>query len=492
MMKKIWKISNLKYIAAFLIPAIFVLMINHGLDNDSWYVLAEGREIVQNGVYYTDSLSMHEGLSVTVQNYGFAMIFYLLFTWLGAPGIYVAMLILNFVVCFLIYKICMLISERNINLSLLIMIVTDLVLALAFVVTRAQMVSFVIFLALIYVLELYVKTNKAKYLWLAPLFSVLQINLHASLWWMLIFVVVAYIVDSIGNPKIHLQGYRSKPLLAALVGMMFAGFANPYGFNMILFILRSYGDMRFHNMVVELHSFSPFRSIFEAVIYLSIVGVMFLYIFGKKENVRIRYLLMFFGFLALGLNTIKGLSQFILVMFFPLAFLYKHVKIERFVDAKIGRDALVFWGGVVSLAIFAAVCPLVVSGVSGDPGDAIVRAVDAIDNDVKKDGGEKRVYTGYAGYGDGGYVEYRGYKSYMDPRGEVFLKKNNGKEDILYEYDDFINGKVSIDYFLEKYNFDYIIPRDENDPFYNLDHDDYEIIFNNEEECIKVYKRVRS
>ena len=34
----------------------------------------------------------------------------------------------------------------------------------------------------------------------------------------------------------------------------------------------------------------------------------------------------------------------------------------------------------------------------------------------------------YAGYNDGGYVEFRGYKSYLDPRAEVLLKNNNGKE----------------------------------------------------------------
>ena len=52
-MKKFLNINKLKIIIAFLIPMLFLLFINQGLDNDSWFVLAEGRQIVENGVHYT-------------------------------------------------------------------------------------------------------------------------------------------------------------------------------------------------------------------------------------------------------------------------------------------------------------------------------------------------------------------------------------------------------------------------------------------------------
>ena len=484
---KLFRISTLKYLAAFLIPAIFVLFTMNWLDNDSWYVLSEGRAIAENGVYYTDVLSMHEGLDVTVQNYGFAVIFYWIFQAFGAAGLYIGMLILNFVVCYLIYKICMTISDKNVNLSLLIMVITNLLLALEFVVTRAQMVSFVFFLVEILLLELYVKTGKVKYLIGLPILSVLQINLHASLWLMLILVLGVFIVDSIRQPKLYLQGYRTKPLIIVGVLMVLVGLLNPYGIKMITFIFGSYGDGRFKDMVVELASFTPFRSMFTAFVYLSIIAVVFLYIFGKdRKNIRVRYLLMFFGFLALGLNTIKGLSQVILVMFLPMALLYKNVRIERVLDAKKGRNALMAWSGIICAVIFAVGCPIVASGIKDYPSEAMVAAMDAIDLDVN--GGA--VGPVYANYGDGGYVEYRGYKPYIDPRGEVFLKKNNGKEDILYEWDDFTKGKVKVEELLEKYQFDYILAR-EDDPFYKLENCKYEKIFDNDDEKVEVYRRIR-
>ena len=42
----------------------------------------------------------------------------------------------------------------------------------------------------------------------------------------------------------------------------------------------------------------------------------------------------------------------------------------------------------------------------------------------------------FTGYNDGAYMEYRGYKCYIDPRAEVFLKNNNHVEDIINEYYD--------------------------------------------------------
>ena len=122
MLKKIWKISSLKYVAAFLIPLLFVLITVQGIDNDSWGVLAEGRHIVENGIYHTDVLSMHEGLNTVLQNYVFAVIFYRVYEVFGGPGLYVVMLILNLLVCILIYKICKLISDNNKNLSLAIFV----------------------------------------------------------------------------------------------------------------------------------------------------------------------------------------------------------------------------------------------------------------------------------------------------------------------------------------------------------------------------------
>ena len=487
MLKKIFSVRNLKYLICFLIPLLVVLVFVNQLDWDSWYVLAEGKQITENGIYYTDVLSMHDGLAVTVQNYGFAVIFYWIFSLFGGVGIYVSMLILNVVICILLYKICMLISNKNINLSLIIMMATDLVLAFGFVVTRAQMVSYVLFLGLIYVLELYIRSGKARLLCWLPVLSILQVNLHASLWPMLIVVTFVYIIDGIKAPRLHLQGYKIKPIIIAGVLMLVAGFLNPYGIKMLLLMFSSYGNTRFMNLIIELRPFD-LRNLLNILFYFAIVAAIALQIFGNRKGIKIRYLLMFFGFLALGLNSIKGLSQFILVMFLPVASMYKET-IINVIEAKKIRNIFLVWTTIILASCFIGAFIVVVPGVRSCPDDVLVSVIDVMDASVV-DGVEKKdlkVYSGYS-YGVGGYAELRGYRVYMDARGEVFLKANNGKEDILYEYIDFINNKTSGRELIDKYGFDFLLVCGEDDPFFNYEGDEYERIF--DEDAVRLYKKV--
>lgn len=490
-MNRILKISSLKYVAAFLIPAIFVMFMSQELDNDSWFVLAEGRHLVENGIHYTDVLTMHEGMNIVVQNYGFAAIFYLVYSALGAPGLYVMMLGLNFVICYLVYKICMLLSNKNVNLSLLIMVAMDILLALGFVTTRAQMVSYVIMLALIYVLELYIKTDKTKYLWWVPVLSILQINMHASVWWMLILIMIAYVIDAIRKPKLHLQGYRMKPLIIAGVVAMLVGLINPYGIKMVTYIFTSYGVSEIFRLVNEMASFD-LRSIFNIVLYAAMVVVLVLLIFGKRRRVRVRYLLMFFGFLALGLNSVKGMSQFVLVMFLPLAVVYKDVRLglEKVLNDEVARRAVVFWVGVVAIGVFVTQCVALIPQIKDGPDDKLIGAVDAIE---ESSNGDKNMKI-YVGYDNGGYVEFRGYKAYLDPRAEVFVKKNNGKEDYLKEWESMVLEKTDVKEFLDKYDFDYLITVERSEKgLYGMEDEEYEEIYKNEdnEDKVKVLKHVR-
>ena len=63
----------------------------------------------------------------------------------------------------------------------------------------------------------------------------------------------------------------------------------------------------------------------------------------------------------------------------------------------------------------------------------------------------------YTGYNDGGYLQFLGYKTYLDPRAEVFLKANNKKSDIFIEYYNLQNNELNGYDFLNKYKFDVLI-----------------------------------
>lgn len=483
------KFRWLKFLIAALVVTAGVMVCTQSLDNDSWYVLAEGKEIVENGIYYEDRLSMHEGLEVTVQNYGFAVIFYLVYQAFGPVGIYIGMLLLNLLLCYLLYKICMLLSNKNENLSLIIIVLTDLLLGRWFVVTRAQMVSFCVIMLVIYILELYIKTNKNKYLWYVPLLSLFEINLHASIWPMILIILIVYIIDSLKLKKMHLQGYKTRPLLAILLVSVFVGFLNPYGLKMMTLMVASYAVPEAQSSIMELGAFRPFGGSFNILLYLSFVLTIIFYIFGKKQNIRVRWLIMLFGFLALGLNTIKGLGYLILVLLFPLAGIYRDVRIENYIPKRFCW-ATIDWIGILGICVIVAVGIVCVPEVLNGPNEELVATMDALDEFTKEvDRNNLKVYTGYD---EGGYAEYRGYRTYIDPRMEVFIKANNGKENIFQEWYDLRHGDIERDIFLQKYDFDYLVVG-EDDKLYNLD-GNYELVFEkdngDDNKGMRLYKKV--
>ena len=74
------------------------------------------------------------------------------------------------------------------------------------------------------------------------------------------------------------------------------------------------------------------------------------------------------------------------------------------------------------------------------------------------------------------YLEYVGYKVYIDNRIELFLKKMNKKSDILSECFK-VRNNIGIDEFLNKYNFDYLLLERKGAINYKLSNDkNYKII----------------
>ncbi len=479
MKKKIWK-----YLLFFSLPAIFILL-KGILDNDLWYILAEGRYIVNNGIYYQDVLSIHSGLDIVVQNWLSAVIFWLVFDFFKELGLIVLVIGMNFVICFLLYKISMLLSDDNENLSLIIMLLCDILLSINYIVTRPQIFSFAILLGVIYVLELYIKTGKKRYLAWLPFLSVIEINLHASLWWMMFLFILPYIIDSFKCKKLNLQGYNKKPLFLAIIVSLLAGFINPYTVDAITFIFRSYGNKLMHLYILELSPFT-FNSITCYIVFAIVLAIMLSLGYFKEGHMRVRYLCLMAGTLILGFMTIKALSHFILVAFFPFAYFFKDIfprkaKKERPILKKIIHAftvvlAIVAMGGTLVLFAFNSKNIALSNGISNamrvlqmyaDPTTSVV----------------------YASFNNGGTVEFAGFKSYIDPRAEVFLKKNNHKEDIFEENYKLQTGQLDYKEFTSKYDFTHILVDTSDAFFYNIDTDKYIIIYEEGTVGVRLFAR---
>ena len=121
----------------------------------------------------------------------------------------------------------------------------------------------------------------------------------------------------------------------------------------------------------------------------------------------------------------------------------------------------------------------------------MIYALDALDEKVGDM--DKSKFKVYGDYDEGGYVEYRGYKSYVDPRMEVFLKANNGKEDIFSEFYSLQHGDLDKAEFLKKYDFDFLVIREYDKLYNSVDENEYELVYHDDEAAeydgVKVYRK---
>lgn len=454
MKKKIQKENFNKwiYVIFFGLALLFTTMFINNLDNDIWYLLSEGRYIVENGIYNIDPLSMHEGLEVVVQNWLSASLFWIVFDWFGEMGLFTLVLICTFFICLLLYKICMLISERNIILSLLLMLTTIVTQISHFIVSRPQVLSFVTLLSLIYVLELYIKTENRKYLIWIPIISFIQINMHASLWWMLFLFMLPYVIDSFNIPLLKTQGYKKKDLFIAIGIAALVGLINPYGYKAITFIFTSYGDQYMHSYINELLPFN-FGNLLSKHMFILMLGIGLIYTFFREGLIRVRYICLFCGTLLLGFNSIKGFSHFILVSLFPLAYFFKDLFPKEFNDTSEMPKVINIILATISVFIIGGIVGFCV--IKPEKIALTHSASEAIDTlELKFDKETTRIYSSF---NDGGYVEFRGYKPYIDPRAELYLKVNNKKDDIFEEFFNLQHGLLDVTEFIEKYDFTHLL-----------------------------------
>ena len=229
----------------------------------------------------------------------------------------------------------------------------------------------------------------------------------------------------------------------------------------------------------------PINIVNSRIVYLIMLFNLFV-IYLNKGNNKIRYILLFLGTMYLCLTHLKGLLFFIISNILIISnYCYSSNKL---IKIKLNKfEKIIYICLMIILVLFISL-NIKIYNKNNNP---LKEIADYLDSNTNKD---IKLFTGY---NEGSYLEYRGYKCYIDPRAEVFLKNNNHKEDIFLEYYN-LNNKISnVQDFLNKYNFDYLIVTEDHK--YLL----YEMQYNNNYEKIKeiydkdkniniyLYKRVK-
>ena len=459
-----------------LLPLFFILFVDYAKTvNDVWFLFSHGKYVLEHGFPHTEFLTIHENLHFVMQQWGFSVILFLIYKFTGNVGVYFFIFLINFLILFFLYKLCMLLSSNNKYFSCLIAAITDLFLEMVFIAPRPQLISILLLIITIYILELFFK-GKSKSIWFIPLISIFLINIHAAYWPILFIVILPYLAEGLFFLVKRNDKKIGKLLITFFIAMLM-GFINPYGLEAMTYSFYSYGIEEFNILIREMHPVSfkgPSSVVVPSLIILLVIIVNLFFIIKNRKKVSIHQLLLFLGFSFMAFLNLKNFAFLIIgTIPFLVCFFKKNFKSE------------------ISVFIILVFLPIfgIIFLINNDQKQYLIRddknskIVDYLDKNTNK---KIKLYTDF---NDGSYYEYHGYKCYIDSRAEVFIKNINRKEDIFHEYYLLFTEKIDYDNFINKYNFDYMVVNKESSLYKYLSNVDvYKIVMKSEDRYLFVRK----
>lgn len=465
------------------VPAIFI---HWSLNTDVWFLLNGGRYVLFHGIPHTEPFSIHQGLHFVMQQWLTGVTFYSVYHALGRIGLYLLMMAVFAAIITVLFSLCMLVSGGRFIVSFGVTMLTSVAVSL-FITTRPQIFSILLILLELYVLEGFMASGRRRQLFALPLLSVLLVNLHAAMWPMLFVILLPYWVDAFAFRLGPLRGQscRKFPLAAATAGMVAAGFLNPYGPEAMTYLFRSYGYEEISSLVNEMLSPSVNNSLGK-IIFLYMLAVVLVYCLHRTGRTRIRYVLLTLGTGYLALSSVRSTLLFLVGAFFPLAYYLKNLPEPR--SAAPTRKILMLRRAMVAVICAGLAVLAVNAGIGMVKDDGRPPSAGAMEY-LLQNTDPKNVVL-YVGYNDGDYAEYMGFRCYIDARAEVYVKKNNGKADIMKEYYDLYTGHLDMRKFLGKYPFTHLLVTKKEPLYYELPElPDYRLLY--QDDYCAVYQRLK-
>lgn len=469
----------------FILLFLPCLLIRRVLDNDTWFLLNSGRYIMNHGIPYIEPFSIHKNMEFVMQQWLTDVVFWNIYDKFGENGIFLIVMICYAIIIFLMFKLCMKISEGNYFISYATTLLAS-ILIIMYMVTRPTIFTLVIVMIELYALESYVTSGKNKYLLILPVLSMLMINLHAALWPILFVLMLPYLVNSFKFKLgiITSEGYKNRYLFLAVGAMLLVALINPYGIDAMTYLLRSVGYPYMKN-IMEIQP--PYVNSFTgAVVYTYIVIIAFVYIFYRKGKTNIRFFLLTMGTTYMVLISLRNITYFAICSLFPLSYYLKDFTIKK--DNTIAEKNKNMRLILLILITIVVIASGYYNNININTETKYFDLNNTIDYIYKNEDTSSIIL--YTGFNDGSLVQFRGLPSYIDPRAEVYFKKHNNKEDIFNEYIDLKDGNVYYKDILDKYKFTHLITSEGDILYTYLQNDkDYSKIYENDKYYL--FKRIQ-
>lgn len=509
------KSSKIFFIVAIILIAMFSLALTPvTLQNDTYYTIEIGKQIMETGIDMQDHFSWHQDLAYTYPHWLYDLITYQIYSSFGMTGIFVTTCILSMILGVSLFLINNKITKNQV-VSFLIS-VGVMYLIKDYIAARAQLVTFILFIWMIYCIEMFLKGKKKRYAIGIVGISILIANLHVAVWPFLFVLFLPYIAEYIiasladviiyrkdekrilelkikhlktknikheklealeekliklnehidrvkikrakelENPyKIKLVKNKNiKWLILIMIICLFTGLITPLGDTPYTYLAKTMQG----NTTQNINEHLPMTIIEQPEVLSTIIIFLAILIFTKTK-IRLNDLFMIGGLCFLMLMSRRQLSMFALVGSIILnRLICDMIKIynkePKNNDKKKSINKLAFLGMIIIMSIMSYHFAEEKSGDHYiDETTYPVQACDYILNNI-----DLRTAKFYNEYNYGSYMIYRGIPVFIDSRADLYAPEFSGKEEDIFM--DFINVSSIGDFYediFEKYGITHAI-----------------------------------
>ena len=489
------KNKKLYIVFSMLLIVIILMTVTKEMQNDTFFTIATGEHILQEGYDNVDHLTWHENLGFYKLRWAFDVAIAFIYNTFGFAGIYAFVVIIASLTGLSLFNI-LLKQKNNIVLSFIATVISMLLMTSNWSFTaRGQIISYLLLLLEIYFIEKMISTKQKRYYIIFLVISALIVNFHASVWYMTIILVLPYLAEAIMHKimknknleksKIILEPISIKMLIIVILCLALGSFISPIGTYTYTYMFKVIGGIS-STFISELQQTDIISSI-GMILGLIVIDILML---ATKSKMKLSDILLFFGLYFMAILARRNQAFLYLIGTIPVVRLitnfFETYDTENILE-KVNNFFSKNWVlGCTTIVIVIGLSSNMVTRIREKYVNEKKYPVEAV-NFIKEnlDYINLRIYNSF-NYGS--YLELSGIPAFVDSRSEIFTEEFNNVT-ILKDWLETSRGNVNYNDTFAKYEIDYAIVEDKEiiNTYISAD-ENYEKVFDDETFSIYIKK----
>ena len=428
--------------------------------NDTFYTIKVGESIVKNGIDMKDHFSWHS-LPYTYPHWLYDIIIYKIYNKFDFNGLYI-FTILSFIVIGISFYFINLKLNKSYFLSLLFSIFAIIMLA-HYATTRAQLLTYLLFILEIYFIERLLSSSKKRYGIYLLIICLLIANLHSAVWPFYFILMLPYLFEqlvyiikkklklspsyNVFSKKLIIEDNKNtKYLLIIFIISLFVGLLTPiFPMPYTYFIKTLQGTTM---QYIEEHKALV---LIENAFVIGYLLILLIPLILTKVKIILSDICMITGLLLMTFLSVRHMSFLAIIGIFYLCRLICNI---GKINTKEPLDFELPTFGIIIVLITVIITSGVVYNINSkqsfiDENSYPTKMVDYIYKNLDT----KKIKL-YNEYDFGSYLIYKDLKVYIDSRSDLYTKPFNKKNDI---FDECMNITKNYGRVFNKYDITHIL-----------------------------------